>query len=183
MQGDRTLDLTFVPEEFGEVHAVALAGGVLFVGVQLPARRPTPMVRALDATTGSVLPTTFAPPADARNVSALVADGGRLYVAFDSGAVAFDAATGSVIWSHATGLLFDGHPSGPATLALDGAHLLVGGRFSDAGNENLEALDSSTGAPTGPSFNVPTAVSSIAVVGDKVYVARARQSAPRRAST
>ncbi len=43
---------------------------------------------------------------------------------------------------------------------------------------------SSTGAPTGPSFNVPTAVSSIAVVGDKVYVARARSKArlvgPRR---
>jgi outer membrane protein assembly factor BamB len=174
LRRDGSLDMTFAPDEFGEVHAAALAGGVLFVGgVQVPARRPTPMLRALDAATGSLLPITFAPPADAKNVSALIADGGRLYVAFDSGVVAFNAVTGIQIWSHATG--FDSeHAQGVATLALDGAHLLVGGWFSDAGNGNLEALDASTGAPTGPSFNVPTGVSSIAVVGRKIYVARER---------
>jgi outer membrane protein assembly factor BamB len=179
VRGDGTLDTTFAPEELGEVHALALAGNVLYVGgARVPRSRPTAVLRAVDATTGVTLPVTFSPPADAKDLLALAANAGRLYVAFDSSIVAFDTATMMQIWAHS--FPFEAGHEGAATLAVDGAKLLVGGEFGDAGNENLEALDASTGAPIGPSFQVPTAVSSIAVVEDKIYVARARS---KRASS
>ena len=176
---DLTVDMTFAPEDFGEVHAIALSESTLYVvGVQIPARRPTPIMRALDAADGSVLPITYTPPAGALNALAVVADKERVYVAFDSNVVAYDVATGQQVWSHPIEVNYE--QRGAATLYLDGANLLVGGSFTDNGNDNLETLHASTGATTGPGFKVPTAVSSIAVVRDKIYVARVRS---KRASS
>ena len=100
-----------------------------------------------------------------------------VFVAFSawsrgSSVVAFDASTGRHVWVHS--FPFDSSREGPETLALDARRLLVGGDFGDAGNENLEALDFSTGTPTGPSFHVSTRVTSIAVFGIEIYVARYR---------
>jgi outer membrane protein assembly factor BamB len=183
VRGDGVLDAAFAPDALGEVHALALAGKVLYAGGVQSGTAPAPVLSALDATTGADLPVTFEPPADALNVVALVPNADRLYVAFrskrfGSSVVAFDAATGLQIWVHS--FSFDSFHEGPATLALDGTRLLVGGEFSDAGNENLEALDVSTGTPTAPSFQVSTAVTSIAVVGNEIYVARYRS---KRASS
>lgn len=98
VHGGGVLDAAFTPEALGEVHTLALAGSVLYAGGVQPGM-PAPVLRALDATTGAALPVSFKPPADSRNLLALVADADRLYVAFSSGmfgssVVAFDAATG-----------------------------------------------------------------------------------------
>jgi trimeric autotransporter adhesin len=179
VQGDGVLDTAFAPGELGGVRALALVGKVLYVGGLQPGTYFVPVLRALDATTGDGLPISFDVPADARNLVALVARADRLYVAFgqtmfDSRVVAFDTATGASVWVHSFG--FAAFHDGAATLALnvDGTRLLVGGEFDDAPNENLEALDVSTGTPTGPTFQVSTAVTSIAVVADHIYVARYR---------
>ena len=147
--------MAFAPGELGDVRALALVGNVLYAGGVQPGTYFVPVLRALDATTGDALPISFDVPADARNLVALVATANRLYVAFgstmfDSRVVAFDAATGSRIWVHS--FPFMAFHEGAATLALDvdRTKLLVGGEFDDAGNENLEALDVSTGMPTGP---------------------------------
>jgi trimeric autotransporter adhesin len=179
VRGDGVLDAAFAPEALGEVHALALAGNVVYAGGGEPDTPLNPMLSALDAKTGAALPIRFELPADARNLTALAASADRLFVAFaqsmpDSRVVAFDAATGLRIWVHS--FPFMAFHEGAATLALDvdGTRLLVGGEFDDAGNENLEALDVSTGMPTGPTFQVSTAVTSIAVVANDIYVARHR---------
>jgi outer membrane protein assembly factor BamB len=183
VRGDGVLDTAFAPGELGDVRALALIGKVLYVGGLQPGTYFVPVLSALDATTGNALPISFNVPADARNLVALVASADHLYVAFgqtifDSRVVSFDAATGAPVWVHSFG--FEALHEGYATLALDGTRLLVGGEFGDAGNENLEALDVSTGTPTGPTFEVSTAVTSIAVVGNEIYVARYRS---KRASS
>jgi outer membrane protein assembly factor BamB len=183
VRGDGMLDTAFAPDELGEVRALALAGTVLYAGGGQRGTPLVPVLSALDANTGAALPVTFELPADVRQLTALVASADRLFVAFaqsmpDSSVVAFDAATGLRIWVHS--FPFMAFHEGAATLALDGTRLLVGGEFDDAGNENLEALDVSTGTPTGPSLQVPTAVTSIAVVGNEIYVARYRS---KRASS
>ena len=179
VRGDGALDTVFAPGELGEIRTLALVGKVLYVGGLQPGTYFVPVLRALDATTGDPLPISFDVPADARNLVALVASANRLYVAFgqtmfDSRVVSFDAATGAPVWVHSFG--FEAFHEGYATLALDvdGTRLLVGGEFGDAGNENLEALDVSTGMPTGPTFRVSTRVTSIAVVANDIYVARYR---------
>ena len=179
VRGDDTVDMAFAPGELGDLRALALVGNVLYAGGVQPGTYFVPVLRALDATTGDALPISFDVPADARNLVALIATANRLYVAFgstmfDSRVVAFDAATGSRIWVHS--FPFMAFHEGAATLAfdVDRTKLLVGGEFDDAGNENLEALDVSTGMPTGPTLRVPTGVTSIAVVANDVYVARRR---------
>ena len=176
VRGDGVLDTAFAPGELGEVRALALVGKVLYAG-GVPRGTSVPVLTPLDATTGAALPIRFEPPADARNLVALVADTDSVYVAFSawsrgSSVVAFDAATGLQIWVHS--FPFDSSREGPTTLALDAKRLFVGGNFVDAGNENLESLDVSTGTPTGPSFQVSTKVTSIGVFGIEIYVARYR---------
>jgi outer membrane protein assembly factor BamB len=179
VRGDDTLDPAFAPGELGDVRALALVGNVLYAGGVQPGTYLVPVLKALDATTGDALPITFDVPPDARNLVALIATGNRLYVAFgstmfDSRVVAFDAATGAQLWVHTFD--FEASHEGAAALALDvdRTKVLVGGEFDDAGNENLEALDVSTGLPTGPTLRVPTGVTSIAVAVNDAYVARRR---------
>jgi outer membrane protein assembly factor BamB len=169
LRPDGTLDPVFAPADFGENAALALAGGVLYVGGRQG-------LHALDATTGSTLPVRYTAPQGAGAVRALVANAGRLYAAFsEAGILAFDAARGARVWTHA---LPSASPNdvGTNTLALDGSKLLVGGGFEDRGRKNLEVLDAASGRLVGGRLQVPKSVYSIVLVGGTVYLALPRKA-------
>jgi outer membrane protein assembly factor BamB len=176
---DGTLDTTFAPPELGQVRALALDGGRLYVGgVQPLASDPwfLPFVNALDPATGELLPISYPLPAHtdqspAFGVIALAAGGGSLFVAFngDNGIAAYDEASGALVWSR-PGAQSYGQDSGPAALALGGGSLLVGGQISTlSGAVYLEELDPATGALVAQPV-VDGRVLEISTAADAAYV-------------
>jgi hypothetical protein len=163
LRPDGTLDPAFAPRDLGDISALALAGGVLYVG-------SGSVVRAVDAATGAVLPVAYE-PLEGAGVSALLADAGRLYVAFGKpGAAAYDAVSGTRLWAHRL-CPCTPNDAGALTLARDDGRLLVGGGFDDGRSKNLEVLNAGGGTPTGRRVQVPKTVRSIAVVSGTVYLA------------
>lgn len=174
-----TLDTAFVPPELGQVRALALDGGRLYVGgVQTLSADPwfAPVLSALDPATGALLPISYSllahtDESPAFGVIALAAGDGRLFAAFngDNGVAAYDEGTGALLWSQPGTQSFDAY-SGPAALGLAAGRLLVGGQVSTPGGPvNLEELDPTTGAPLGkPAVGGP--VSGIATAASTAYV-------------
>jgi outer membrane protein assembly factor BamB len=174
LRADGTLDPAFEPPDSGLVRALALAQGRLYVGGVAGALGggATAALHALDAVTGADTATAFAVPPGARGVLALLAGAGRVDAAFgEQGLAAYDAATGATLWSRPVSAA-EGIDAGVAALASTGTSLLVGGTFSDTGGANLEALDPTTGAPSGPKLGVRPDVLALAVVGSRAFVAR-----------
>jgi outer membrane protein assembly factor BamB len=156
---DGTLDTAFVPPPLGQVRALALDGGRLYVGGIQPLDADPwfqPVLSALDPETGAVLPVSYpwlahTDDSHAFGVIALAAGDGRLFAAFngDNGIAAYDEAGGAPVWS-LPGTLSYGEYSGPAALTLAGGKLLAGGQISTpAGAIDLEELDPATGALVG----------------------------------
>ena len=162
------LDPAFVPPELGQVRALALDAGRLYVGgVQALYADPwfSPILSAVDAATGALLTISYPPLAHtddspAFGVIALAAGDGRLFAAFngDNGIAAYDGGGGALLWSQ-PGTPSYGEYSGPATLALAAGKLLVGGQISTpTGPVNLEELDPATGWLVGqPAIEGPVA--------------------------
>jgi outer membrane protein assembly factor BamB len=179
LSNDGTVDPAFAPPELGQVRALALDGGELYVGgVQSLASEPwfRPFLNSVDPASGAVLPVSYPllPHIDqspAFGVIALAAGGGSLYVAFngDNGVAAYDEGSGALLWSQ-PGAQSYGQSSGPAALALADGSLLVGGQISTVSGEvNLEELDPSTGAVVAqPAVDGP--VTGIAAAVDTAYV-------------
>ena len=172
---DGTLDTAFAPPDLGQVNALALDAGSLYVGgVQW--RSFQPFLNVLDPATGAVLPVSYPPLPKSSgglfDVVALAAGGGRLYAAFNAanGIAAYDEDSGSLLWSQPGSSCDCGTESGPAALALGGGRLLVGGQISTStGRTNLEELDPATGTVLEqPAVDGP--VSAIATVADTAYV-------------
>jgi outer membrane protein assembly factor BamB len=163
-----TLDTAFVPPALGQVRALALDAGRLYVGgVRALYADPwfLPALSAVDPATGALLPVSYPPLAHTDDspsfgVIALAAGGGRLFAAFngDNGIAAYDEGTGALLWSQ-PGTPSYGQYSGPAALALAGGKLLAGGQISTpAGPVSLEELDPATGGLVGqPALDGPVA--------------------------
>ena len=176
---DGTLDAGFVPPQLGQVRALALDAGRLYVGgVQTLGADPwfEPFLSVLDPVTGAAFPVSYPPLAHtdespAFGVIALAAAGGTLFAAFngDNGIAAYDESSGALIWSQ-PGTPSYGEYSGPAALALAGGRLLAGGQISTpSGSVGLEELDPATGALVGePAIESP--VSGIAAAANAAYV-------------
>ena len=178
VRSDGTLDTAFTPAGLGQVRALALDAGRLYVGGvrALPAApRFVPILCALDPATGAALPISYPPVANIAGgplgVIALAAGDGRLYAAFggDNGFAAYDGASGMVFWSRA-GTTSGGRYGGPAALAYADGTLLAGGEISTpAGADDLEQLDPATGAVVGrPVVDGP--VTGIAINSTTAYV-------------
>jgi outer membrane protein assembly factor BamB len=162
------LDTAFVPPALGQVRALALDAGRLYVGgVRALYADPwfLPALSALDPATGALLPVSYpllahTDDSPSFGVIALAAGGGRVFAAFngDNGIAAYDEGTGALLWSQ-PGTPSYGQYSGPAALALAGGKLLAGGQISTpTGSVNLEELDPVTGAPIGqPAIDGPVA--------------------------
>jgi outer membrane protein assembly factor BamB len=165
---DGTLDTAFAPPALGQVRALALDGGRLYVGgVQALYSDPwfTPVLSALDPATGAVLPVTYpllahTDQSPAFGVIGLAAGGGKLFAAFngDNGIAAYDESSGTLVWSRPGAPSF-GQYSGPAAIALAGGKLLAAGQISTAGGPaDLQELDPATGALVDqPALNGPVA--------------------------
>jgi outer membrane protein assembly factor BamB len=165
---DGTLDTAFVPPPLGQVRALALDNGRLYVGGIQPLYADPwfqPALSALDPATGALLPVSYpwlahTDDSHAFGVIALAAANGRLFAAFngDNGIAAYDEGSGAVLWSR-PGTLSYGEYSGPATIALAGGRLLVGGQISTPAKAvDLEELDPATGAVVGqPAVDGPVA--------------------------
>jgi outer membrane protein assembly factor BamB len=174
-----TLDAAFAPPNLGQVRALALDAGRLYVGgVQALSADPwfLPVLSALDPATGALLPVSYPVVAHTDEspvfgVIALAAGDGRLYVAFngDNGIAAYDESNGALVWSE-PGAQSYGEYSGPAALALADGRLLAGGQISASGGPvNLEELDPATGALMARPA-IDGQVAGIATVGDIAYV-------------
>lgn len=184
---DGTLDTVFDPPELAQVKALALDAGRLYIG-GIRALEDTPwfqpVLSALDAATGAVLPVAYPPLARtddsvAFGVVALAAGDGRLFAAFngDNGVAAYDEGSGALLWSQA-GQPSYGEYGGPVALALAGGKVLVGGEISTHnGAVDLEELDPATGGLLGqPAVGSP--VTAIATVAGTAYVLASRHSGP-----
>ena len=142
----------------GEVHALAVGDGVVYVGEQ--------GIRALDPETGEP-DSGFANAVSTGTVHVLLLDGDRLYAGTDGSTplLAVDPATGAADAS------FDGAiPAGGAVydVALDGDRLWAGGRFAGG---KLAVLDAATG--DGLDVGVPDLhlqVNAVEVSGGAIYV-------------
>ncbi len=181
LMSDGRLDSVFAPPALGQVRALVLDAGRLFVGgVQALAADPwfLPVLSALDPVTGRLLPVSYPPLANngggAFGVVALAAGGGEVYVAFNraSGIAAYDEVSGALVWSD------PGTPadtiSGPTSLALAAGRLLLGGEISTpTGPVDLEELDPATGTVVGQPA-VEGSVSAIATVANTAYVVAGR---------
>ena len=152
---DGSLDTAFMPPELGQVRALALDAGRLYVGGIQPlfvAPWFQAVLSALDPATGALLPVSYPvlPHTDespAFGVIALAAGEGRLFAAFngDNGLAAYDEGSGALLWSQ-PGAPSYGRFSGPAAVALAGGRLLAAGQISTfEGPVNLEELDPATG--------------------------------------
>jgi outer membrane protein assembly factor BamB len=153
---DGTLDTAFAPPGLGQVRALALDAGRLYVGgIQPLSADPwfLPVLSALDPATGALLPVSYQllPHTDqspAFGVIALAAADGRLFAAFngDNGIAAYDEGSGALLWSQ-PGTPSYGEYSGPAAIGLAGGRLLVGGELSAPdGPVDFEELDPATGS-------------------------------------
>jgi trimeric autotransporter adhesin len=174
-----TLDTVFSPPALGQVRALALDAGRLYVGGVEPLGADPwfrPVLSAIDPVTGASLPVSYPPLAHtdqspAFGVIALAAHDGSLFAAFngDNGIAAYAESGGAALWSR-PGTPSYGALAGPAALALAGGKLLVGGEISTPGGAvNLEELDPATGAPIGqPAVDGP--VYGIATVANAAYV-------------
>jgi outer membrane protein assembly factor BamB len=162
------LDTAFVPPALGQVRALALDAGRLYVGgVRALYADPwfLPALSALDPATGALLPVSYpllahTDDSPSFGVIALAAGGGRVFAAFngDNGIAAYEEGTGALLWSQ-PGTPSYGQYSGPAALALAGGKLLAGGQISTpAGPVNLEELNPATGGLVGqPAIDGPVA--------------------------
>jgi outer membrane protein assembly factor BamB len=179
---DGTLDAAFAPPELGQVTALALDAGRLYVGGVRPLASPpsfSAFLSAVDTATGALLPVSYPllphvvvdDETPLYAVVALAAGGGRLFAAFnaDNGIAAYDESTGALSWSRPATLSY-GKYDGPATLALAAGKLLVGGEISTPGGRTyLQELDPATGVLlTQPAIGGQ--VSRIATVGDTAYL-------------
>ncbi len=165
---DGTLDSAFAPPPLGQVRALALDGGRLYVGGIQPLYADPwfqPVLSALDPATGALLPISYrwlahTDDSHAFGVIGLAAANGSLFAAFngDNGVAAYDEGSGAVLWGR-PGTLSYGEYSGPAALALAGGKLLVGGQISSPAKAvDLEELDPATGALLGqPAVDGPVA--------------------------
>jgi outer membrane protein assembly factor BamB len=178
---DGSLDAAFAPPELGEVRALALDGGRLYVGgVEPLAAAPSflAFLSALDPATGGVLVSYQLPSrtvvddeSPLSGVVALAAGNGRVVAAFngDNGIAAYNETSGARLWSR------PGTPSyspggGPAALAVVAGRLLIGGEISTpSGRVYLQELDPATGALLAqPAVAGP--VSKIATVANTAYL-------------
>ena len=177
---DGTLDTAFVPPMLGQVRALALDAGRLYVGgIQALYVDPWfhPVLSALDPATGALLPISY--PLLARTdestpafgVISLAAGDGRLFAAFngDNGIAAYDEESGALLWSQ-PGTESYGKYSGPTALALAGGKLLAGGQISSLGHSvDLEELEPATGELVGqPAIDGP--VTGMATGPNNVYL-------------
>ena len=151
------LDTAFVPPKLGQVRALALDAGRLYVGGVQALHADSwflPVLSAVDPATGALLP-VFRCGAG-RRLAFVRSDRtrGRRREALcglngDNGIAAYDEGTGTLLSSQ-PGTPSFGQYSGPAALALAGGKLLAGGQISTpAGSVNLEELGPATGAPVG----------------------------------
>lgn len=174
-----SLDAAFAPPALGQVRALVLDAGRLYVGgVQPLAVDPwfQPVLSALDSVTGAPLPVSYPllPHTDespAFGVIALAAHEGTLYAAFngDNGIAAYDESSGALLWGRPATPSFGAY-AGPAALALAGGRLLVGGQISTPdGPVNLEEVDPATGTVVGKPA-VDGAVYGITTVANTAYV-------------
>lgn len=173
------LDSAFAPPELGQVRALALDADRLYVGgVQALYADPwfTPVLSAVDPTTGAPLPVSYRPPAHtddspAFGVVALAAGDGTLFAAFngDNGINAYDESSGAVEWSR-PGTPSHSEYGGPTALALAAGRLLAAGQISTSvGPVNLEEVDPATGTPIAqPAIDGP--VSGLATTATTAYV-------------
>jgi len=176
---DGTLDRAFVPPDLGQVRAIALDAGRLYVGgVQALSAAPwfQPFLSALDPATAAPLPVSYplvahTDESPAFGVIALAAGGGRLFAAFngDNGVAAYDESSGALLWS-GPGTQSYGEYGGPVALALTAGRLLAGGEISaPSGSVSLEELDPATGALVGQPA-IEGQVAGMAAVGNTAYV-------------
>ena len=173
------LDPDFVPPVLGQVHALALDGGQLYVGGVQPLYTDpwfSPVLSAVDPVTGALLTVTYPPPAHtdqspAFGVVALAAGNGTLFAAFngDNGISAYDESSGAIEWSQ-PGTPSFGQYVGPTALALAAGRLLAAGQISTSvGPVNLEELDPATGTPVAqPAIDGP--VSGLATTATTAFV-------------
>ena len=135
----------------------AIANNIVYYGVN----RPTPVVFAINATTGTEIWRHNGPFANI--VSSPALENGRVYVAFTDGTVeALDATNGQPIWSVA-------HPGGAySSPAVSGGQLYIA-----IHNSGLLALDANTGsqlwlAPMpGPQWSSPAVENGRVFVGSR----------------
>jgi len=173
LRADGTLDRIFAPPALGEVKALALAGRILVVAAAEP--KAVAMTHAFDATTGGVLPLTYARPRRAGAARVLLASGDRLYVGFGNRRLAaYAIASGTRLWDRHFCESCNQDRGGVIALTLDHEKLIVGGGFKQGRNENLAVLDAGSGALTGHPLRIPRGVQSIAAVSGTLYVAYAR---------
>ena len=166
------LDPFFSPADVGRAKALTFGGGTLFVGAVQDRR---PRVLGLDASTGAVRPVAYPVPNETSTVTALASEGGRLFAAFDQlgGIVAYDVASGARLWTRSPVQGTEGDAGmGMAALAVTDTRLVVGGRFWDGGNRNLEVLDTATGSPLGPALTIDGTVGAVAATPTKAYATR-----------
>jgi outer membrane protein assembly factor BamB len=178
LASDGTLDKAFAPPELGQVRALVLDAGRLYVGGVRPlAAAPwfQPFLHALDPATGAVLPVSYPPLTNIGGpplgVIALAAGDGRLYAAFNgpNGIAAYSEGSGALLWSQ-SGTPSETFDGGPAALALADGRLLVGGRISTpTGQVDLEEFDPATGTVVGqPAVGGP--VTGIATIAATAYI-------------
>ena len=154
-----TLDASFAPSNLGQVTALALDAGRLYVGgVQPLAAAPwfRPVLSVVDAATGAVLPVSYPPLANSSGglleVVAIAAGDGRLFAAFNqaNGIAAYDETSGTLLWSRSVASCECGRDTGPSALVVAGGRLLVGGQmYASTGRINFEELDPATGTAVG----------------------------------
>ena len=135
----------------------ALANGIVYFGVN----RPTPVVFAVNATTGTEIWRHNGPVANI--VSSTTLENGRVHVAFTDGTIeALDATNGQPVWSVM-------HPGGAySSPAVSGGRLYIA-----IHNQGLLALDADTGsqlwlAPMpGPQWSSPAVENGRVFVGSR----------------
>jgi outer membrane protein assembly factor BamB len=135
----------------------ALANGIVYFGVN----RPTPVVFAVNATTGTEIWRHNGPVANI--VSSPTLENGRVHVAFTDGTIeALDATNGQPVWSVM-------HPGGAySSPAVSGGRLYIA-----IHNQGLLALDADTGsqlwlAPMpGPQWSSPAVENGRVFVGSR----------------
>ena len=169
-----TLDSAWHPGCDGPVYALALYGGVLYVGgsfTLLDGQFRTSLA-AVNSSTGAV--TTWAPDVAGGVVNCLTTDGMTLYIGGSFTSINSQTRNRIASFSIPTKTLNTWNPSANAAvqaLALSGATVYAGGSFSTIGGQsrgNLAALDAS-GNATAFAPNANAAVEALAISGSTIY--------------